>query len=673
MSDCGQEFVRRLSLVFIGPPKIKEAERPTGPERSLSDWRLDLVRIRQDVIGKPGLYLDRSATGSGKTTADIEAVRKVGRALIVTPTHENGEEVVDAMKGAGINAMKYPARSTGEKNHNCDNDMADTAEGLGLSVVAAVCPSCQIRAQCLVSGYLAQLAAVKLADVAIATHARAVFNGLGKLSEGRTEFLSIHEDATNTICPDAAVSERDLQLAADIVGRVLNDPKWLNRLGPAASRIENGEIVANERLTERRDKLNEFVRDLADLIDSLLANLRSAERTQAVTLPAPKPKANGIDYLLLRASLQTKAKFSSSLWRLLLAALTGELFSAGVIVDEDFRQKPNDSEADKTKRRILVGVWKNLPSENAVVLFSDATANRDDWEALLGRPVVDVTPVGRIAHEKRVVQFTIDLTRCAKPKRFLEIVRGALTEFPDARRVGVITHRTLLPELQNLSGAFEGRLGEKHAYFGSGSDRASNDWHGCCDLILVVGTPRVSSEAVQRRLIQFGDFASAGEDGRWGDVRWRGRTEAGDEVIVVGRGYEHPAWERAHRSLVRAAIVQAVGRARTLLENGCDVVVISTEECGFPIADKVDIELTDCEDEVLVELTGLSAEKSYVSNKTFPPMRSVTTAELAQRLNRSERRVREILVRLESRRLVCRDGARGGWMLASAVGEGREP
>lgn len=101
----------------------------------------------------------------------------------------------------------------------------------------------------------------------------------------------------------------------------------------------------------------------------------------------------------------------------------------------------NEPTAVLTKRRHLVGVWKNLPSEKAVVLFADATANRDDLADLLGRPVVDVTPSGLI--------------------------------------------------------------------------------------------------------------------------RWRGRSESGREVIVEGRGYDHPRWERAHRSLVRAAIVQAAERCST--------------------------------------------------------------------------------------------------------------
>ena len=77
MSRLGQDFVGRLLLVFIQPPKVKECERPTGPERSLAEWRQDIVRSRLDSLNKWGAYLDRSPTGAGKTTADIEAVRNI--------------------------------------------------------------------------------------------------------------------------------------------------------------------------------------------------------------------------------------------------------------------------------------------------------------------------------------------------------------------------------------------------------------------------------------------------------------------------------------------------------------------------------------------------------------------------------------------------------------------
>lgn len=256
MTERGREFVRRLSLVIVHPPRIRECERPKGPTRTLDDWRGDVVRSRRDIINKPGLYLDRSPTGTGKSTADIDAVRQVDRALIVVPTHENGQEVETDMQAAGINAMKYPARSTEGKEPNCQNRLADTAEQFGLSAVAAVCPTCDHRAECLWCGYLAELDAVKSATVAIATHARTVFNGFDKLAEGRGEFIAVHEDAANTICPDALVAE-----------------------------------------------------------------------------------AIGIESLLLRASLESKAKFHESPWRLLLAAMTGELFALGVIVDESRNSK----------------------------------------------------------------------------------------------------------------------------------------------------------------------------------------------------------------------------------------------------------------------------------------------------------------------------------------------
>ena len=100
MRDFGQDFVRRLSLVLIRPKKIKEPPRSTGPERTLGEWRKDIMHSRQDVIERPGMYLDRSPTGSGKSTADIEVVRQVSRALIVTPSHENGEVCRRSLRSA---------------------------------------------------------------------------------------------------------------------------------------------------------------------------------------------------------------------------------------------------------------------------------------------------------------------------------------------------------------------------------------------------------------------------------------------------------------------------------------------------------------------------------------------------------------------------------------------
>ena len=125
------------------------------------------------------------------------SVRRVDRALIVTPTHENGSEIEEDMQTAGVIAMKFPARSTEGKFPNCLSQLADISEKLGLSVIAAVCPSCGNRAECLKTGYLGQLDAVKHAAVAIATHQRAVFQGIGGLAEGRGEFIAKYFDGSD--------------------------------------------------------------------------------------------------------------------------------------------------------------------------------------------------------------------------------------------------------------------------------------------------------------------------------------------------------------------------------------------------------------------------------------------------------------------------------------------
>lgn len=276
----------------------------------------------------------------------------------------------------------------------------------------------------------------------------------------------------------------------------------------------------------------------------------------------------------------------------------------------------------------------------------------------------DATPSGYLTRVKRVIQYPLDITRKMTPGRFVSIIRGVLAEHSHYQRVGVITHRTLEGALKKLGELFAGRL-VKNSYFGSCADRASNDWYKRCDVVIVAGTPRLPTNAVRRRLMQFGDIASAAEDGRWGSCHWKGLTEAGREVLVEGRGYTHPAWERAHRGLVRAAIIQAAGRGRTLLETGCDVIVISTEECGLPLVNSTDIALSETEVSTLAILTAYRNESlnSIQDSCSYAP--ALSTAAIADRLGMTERGTRKVLGELESRGLARRHGERGGWLLVS--------
>lgn len=645
------------------------------------------MQSRVDILKNPGVYLDRSPTGAGKSTADIEAVKRCGKALICVPTHENCEEVEDDMQSAGIDARAYPGRISSKKKRNrkdenasqadseqfssdvdvnCWNEEADEAESLGLSAVAAVCRTCRWETECLVRGYLAELAATKNARVAISTHMRAVYTRLNELAEGR-EYIAVHEDAAKVICPTAEALEADLRWVAGICDDLLNDPKKLDKFGESERRDEDGQWISDSAYAQRQTDRYEFVRHLADIADYLIAQIQAAERTIQLEMPSAMAKATGIENLLFRESRRRKSTLpGKSPWRLLLAIATGELASLGVIVTEDDRNA--GASPDAAKQKCLIGMWRNLPNAESVVLFADATTDAEDLEALLGCPVIDVTPAGHIERVKRLVQYPFDVTKKKSKDKFLSLLRGILVAHKHCLRVGVITHQKLIGYVNELEVPFRQRI-KKTAHFHSGDDRASNAWHEEYDLVIVFGTPRLPTLAVQTRLIQWGDFAAAGRDGNWGDLHWRGMTESGKEVVTTGRGYNDPAWERAHRSLVRAGIIQSAGRGRSSLENGCEVVVVTTEECGFPIADVADIELDETDAKLLATLAGASPVFPYRDIKGIsgdaPPV--FKTADLARIVGLEESHTRNRLARLESRGLVIRVGERGGWML-SALG-----
>lgn len=229
---------------------------------------------------------------------------------------------------------------------------------------------------------------------------------------------------------------------------------------------------------------------------------------------------------------------------------------------------------------------------------------------------------------------------------------------PQYQRVGLITHSTLTACAKRLGPPFGKRIVQT-AYFGSGSERASNEWYKLCDLLIVAGTPRVDASAIRARLCQLGDFDAAGLDGEWGELQWRGLTASGQTRVVRGRGYRNPAWQRAHRSLVPSAIVQAVGRGRGVLDDGCDVIVVSSEACGLPLADWPSIPELTAKHLEAARLVGELSATDACKNAGHQP---VTTARMSKSLGVEPRQTQNILNDLERLGLVRRVGERGGWL-----------
>ena len=238
----------------------------------------------------------------------------------------------------------------------------------------------------------------------------------------------------------------------------------------------------------------------------------------------------------------------------------------------------------------MVGVWHtDLPrnqngSLSSPILFSDATANPDILRRVLGEEVTDITPRKAIRHHKRVLQIPLDIKRTTKSSTFLQSVRGILLTFPNKQRVGLIGHRPHVQVIDQLGAMLRPRI-VKTTYFGSGDDRASNAWlEENLDLLLVIGTPRIAPADLRTRMIQLGlDSVPAA---RWVNRYWRGRTEHGEPIEVVTRQYDHPLWQEVYEYDLRATLFQALGRARTILPNGMDALIISCEPLGLPLADQ---------------------------------------------------------------------------------------
>lgn len=66
-----------LDAVVVRPPPRHACELPRGSPTSLADWRESMLEARLSSLAHPGLYLDRSATGAGKSYVDFAAIEQL--------------------------------------------------------------------------------------------------------------------------------------------------------------------------------------------------------------------------------------------------------------------------------------------------------------------------------------------------------------------------------------------------------------------------------------------------------------------------------------------------------------------------------------------------------------------------------------------------------------------
>ena len=502
------------------------------PIISLEDWRRQMADVRTEALNSPAHYFDRSPTGAGKSFADRELIKRSlalkKSVLLVVPTHANCREEVEQLSKASIVAVAYPelTRETCQKIQE-----AKFALGQGLDLARSVCSSCRRMhdKSCL---YRNQIDTAQKAAVAVCTTTR-----LGRdesVSKDR-DVNSVHELADSAIREQFAIKPEDIAQASRILEFLLDG-------------LAREAATANGRAGQSAAETQQYVAGLIAICDNLCQSLRSGA-----------PISEDL-------TLNSKAGYwqKSMLEWLQEQSVSDEILAA---CEEDGFEWPNHQVDGDTLRALVMiaqgDSWEVLSWTNAaanrhyakivvqhrlntrddqVWIWQDATGDVEHLERLLGQPVKDITPDGRLAIAQTVEVIPIDVTRKTAVQTVANAIRSTIMH-SGCQRLGIIGFKIHIDEIQKSDALLAPELRErihKRSHYGSGADRGSNKWLEC-DRLLILGTPRIGDAAIRAELWRMGEHEAAqiAEPG-WIEYTWEGQelgSEDDEPLIVAGMAY----------------------------------------------------------------------------------------------------------------------------------------
>ncbi len=329
--------------------------------------------------------------------------------------------------------------------------------------------------------------------------------------------------------------------------------------------------------------------------------------TRAMPIPASAGRPRNVDAQLFRAIREIGIRPNADALRVVRAIARGELAELAVRTDQRYKK---GGKGKPESRKSIIAIWQTQFPPDATVWINDTTTDPAPLEAMVGKPVIDMTPAGDVAAQHPTVQVPLDVTKSTAPKTVVQILRGVLLALLAFSRIGIIIDKKHVPVIKGtakkppcLDEPLRNRI-SKIEHWRGGESRGANSWLGECDLILVVGTPRVPPSAIRTRLIQTGNILAAGRDGEWDCDYWSGIDIAGCRHTICNPSYKDRDWDISHHAVVRSEILQAVGRGRTILPDGMPVVIVTTENMGLPLA-SVDIPLVS---DAALEVLSIVAE-----------------------------------------------------------------
>lgn len=625
-------------------------QEPQGEVVSLEVWREQMKEKRLASLTQPGvLHFDGSPPGAGKSTADLVAMKKAGQSITFLPTHEGCRELSTRLAKEGLTSASYPPVNEQTcQRFGTKSDPGDAfwTQQAGLNVGAALCPDCQFSKTCIYQRLRQEAAST---GHAIATHARSASSHFEPAKNKPVIF--IHENWLNLLRPTVRVSANPSTAMASL--QHLRDVSLVSH--------EASKLAATWDDHEKQAFFQHLLFSTQELIEKLGNCSENNQRVEQLPIKDARQRPERWEYAFFRAMRDTGIRLHGDGLRLSLGYACGEIETVCLVLDEIYREKQGAQQAEKSVVPALIGVWRVDPPEHAVVWFEDGTGSADLLRQLTNQNVIDQTPQGRLAYELPPIQYPQDVTRRTSPNIVRGLLRGVLVRHPQAKKIGVLTLSCHVKTLEDLEPRWRKRI-QRIDYFGSGKDRASNAWLDC-DLIIILGTPRVSPSTVRQGLIQIGKIEEAALDGKWSTEVWTGKTPSGDILPVNSLGYRHPSWRYVHRMLVRDSMTQAIGRGRGVTKDGVQVVVVSTECLGILLAPSP-LQLVKDQESLVLEacygLTAVNAKYIIVAEN------AVSTHEVAQQVSLGERQTRIILSSLSSLGLLKRKGERGGWIVDAA-------
>ena len=574
MQSWRSRFIRTGAAPAPRPATITHAEY----RDQLADRRLEIFS------GGPGVYLDRALAGTGKTYATGRTlalpVLAEQRSITFVENHEQAKSVLDAYTDASLVAARMPDR---RNEDNCWRmDEVSAAEALGLEITKSVCLGCPHHPrnrqanQAEPCKYFAELATAKQARHLIACYARLPD---AEILRDR-DIVICDENPVMHLRPQQQIKLAQLIEVQQLIDRLLRSVQ--------SDHVKDPGLIA-------------LVRQLSLLVAGLVESAQTAgDRIELIDTPHERdgqhvrglaPDKRAVRALCLR--IRGESHQARDFYDQAAAALGGGILQSLLTLLDATAERRHGltvhrvgvTDSDGEIAGVLYFTRQiKLPADR-VVLLQDATADALAVGAAVGRRIVDITPAARLPDQGRLRQ----LLNRGYSRRMLDkdlspaihTITHLLDEHATCSRVGLLTHKRHVQKLLDaLPEHYRARI--THTGHFGGDGRGVNRFLEC-ELLIVLGTPRVPAAALAGQAIRVNGLEIDGQAiPAPRRVAERVATDAGGVIETAYVGYADPIFAAAMNEIVRAEITQASGRGRNLSAGAGPITYVCST---LPIAD----------------------------------------------------------------------------------------